>query len=57
MKYNARTLKYKKFFINSGLKIYNSIPWDFRQKGSNIFNKLTKNWIITYKSGVTDTGD
>ena len=57
MRYNARTLKYKKFFINSGLKIYNSIPWDFRQKGSNIFNKLTKNWIITYKSGVTDTGD
>ena len=56
LRYIPRTLKYRKFFLVSGLKIYNDIPSNFKQKSQSMFKKLTKKWIISY-NGVHDSGD
>ena len=42
-----RTAKFKKFYLNSGLELYNKIPQDIKSKSIHSFKKLTKKWLIT----------
>ena len=56
-KYIPRTDKYKKFFLYSGLKIYNQIPKKLKNSSKNIFKIKTKLWLKQNAKGVPDTYD
>ena len=55
-KYIPRTAKYKGFFLINVINIYNKLPNETKLKSRNVFNKLTKKWILNH-DGVCDTGD
>ena len=46
IKYKPRTAKFQKFYLNSGLTIYNNIPNEIKNKSIPIFKKLTKKWLV-----------
>ena len=55
LRYIPWTAKFKKFYLYSGLEIYNSIPNDIKTKTIANFKKLTKKWLVT--NGTIDTHD
>ena len=56
-KYIPRTEKYQRFFLYSGLKIYNMIPKKLKNSSKMIFKTKTKNWLQNITKGVPDTND
>ena len=54
LKYTPRTTKFQKFYLFSGLKIYNNLPPIMKLKSIPIFKKLSKKWLI---NGVNDSND
>ena len=56
-KYIPRTEKYRRSFLYSGLKIYNSIPKKLKNSSKMISKIKTKNWLKTTSKGVPDTYD
>ena len=56
-KYIPRTDRYKKFFLYSGLKIYNQIPKRLKNSSKQIFKIKTKSWLKNFSKGVPDTYD
>ena len=56
-KYIPRTDKYRRFFLYSGLKIYNDIPKKLKNSSKQIFKIKTKSWLQNISKGVPDTYD
>ena len=54
LKYTPRTTKFQKFYLFSGLKIYNNLPPNIKLKSISIFKKLSKKWLM---NGVNDSND
>ena len=56
LKYTPRTTKFQKFYLYSGLKIYNKLPQNLKSKSIKSFKKLSKRWL-KQQSGVNNSND
>ena len=56
LKYTPRTTKFQKFYLYSGLKLYNKLPTNLKNKSIQSFKKLSKKWLIQ-QTGVNDSND
>ena len=56
LKYTPRTTKFQKFYLYSGLKIYNNLPSNLKNKSIQTFKKLSKKWLMK-QNGVKDSND
>ena len=56
-KYLPRTETFKKFYIYNTINIYNEIPSHIKSKSKILFKKLSKKWVASYTTNVTDTMD
>ena len=55
--YIPKNNNYLNFYMIKGLKIYNSIPSDIKNKNPKAFKKSAKQWITENSGGISDTDD